>query len=178
MAPSIRALADGNRDGLLWDPLQADDQPSYGSFLDSTPANPGGMTTIGEHWTRDDSKNNMILAQIEEWFHAGLAGIRTGGAAGYGNLIFKPKPVGDLRYVHGSRRTPQGMARSSWSRSESRFELRITVPSNTTAEVWVPTGGRQATVTPARATFGRIDGEYAVYSVPAGQFTFTSFAGA
>ena len=34
------------------------------------------MTTMGERWNRGDSKNHMILAQIEEWFHTGLAGIR------------------------------------------------------------------------------------------------------
>jgi alpha-L-rhamnosidase len=174
MAPIIRALADGNRDEVLWDLLHEDDQPSYGLFMESTPANPGGMTTIGERWTRGDSKNHMILAQIEEWFHSSLAGIRTGGATAYGNLVFKPKPVGDLRYAEGSYRTPRGIAQSSWSRSERRFELKVTVPSNTTAEVWVPTGGREVTVKPARATFERIEGDYAVFSVPAGQFTFTS----
>jgi alpha-L-rhamnosidase len=56
------------------------------------------MTTMGERWTRGDSKNHMILAQIEEWFHASLAGIRpAGGAAAYRELVFQPKLVGDLR---------------------------------------------------------------------------------
>ena len=98
MAPTVRALADGDRDDVLWDLLQQNDQPSYGFFMESTPANPGGMTTIGERWTRGDSKNHMILAQIEEWFHTGLAGIRTAaGSTAYRKLVFQPKPVGDLR---------------------------------------------------------------------------------
>lgn len=42
-------------------------------------ANPVGLTTIGETWTRSDSKNHMILAQIDEWFHAAVAGIHPGG---------------------------------------------------------------------------------------------------
>ena len=70
MAPTVRALAAGGRDDVLWDLLQEDDQPSYGYFMAvRPPANPGGMTTIGERWNRGDSKNHMILAQIEEWFH-------------------------------------------------------------------------------------------------------------
>ncbi|GAA1037994.1 hypothetical protein GCM10009557_52840 [Virgisporangium ochraceum] len=42
MAPTVRALADGGRDDVLWDLLQPDDQPSYGFFMAPTVANPGG----------------------------------------------------------------------------------------------------------------------------------------
>ncbi|MBC6465866.1 family 78 glycoside hydrolase catalytic domain [Actinomadura alba] len=175
MAPTIRALAEGDRDDVLWDLLQENDQPGYGYFMESTPANPGGMTTIGERWNRGDSKNHMILAQIEEWFQSGLAGIRMAhGSTAYGKLVFQPKPVGDLRYVQGSYKTPQGIARSSWTKSDRSFELKITVPSNTTAEVWVPTDERNAILKPARATFERVEGQYSVYSVPSGKFTFTT----
>ncbi|MEU6040739.1 family 78 glycoside hydrolase catalytic domain [Actinomadura sp. NPDC047616] len=174
MASTIRALADGDRDDVLWDLLQTDDQPGYGYFMASTPANPGGMTTIGERWNRGDSKNHMILAQIEEWFHSGVAGIRAAsGATAYDKLVFQPKPVGDLRYAHGSYTTPYGVARSSWTKSTQGFQLKITVPASTTAEVWVPTSGRPGP-TPARATFLRTDGKHAVYSVPSGEFTFNS----
>ena len=175
MAPTVRALAEGGRDDVLWDLLQEDDQPGYGYFMESTTANPGGMTTLGERWNRGDSKNHMILAQIEEWFQAHLAGIRpAGGSVAYGKLVFQPKPVGDLRYVRGGYRTPQGLAGSSWTRSGRTFRLDITVPPNTTAEVRVPTGGGKVVRKPARAAFERADGDHAVYSVPSGRFTFTA----
>ncbi|WP_243723049.1 alpha-L-rhamnosidase C-terminal domain-containing protein [Actinomadura sp. 7K507] len=175
MTSIIRALAGGDRDDVLWDLLQPNDQPSYGYFMESTPANPGGMTTIGERWTRGDSKNHMILAQIEEWFRTGIAGIRTApGAIAYSKLIFQPKPVGDLRSAHGSYNTPHGTARSAWTKSKKGLELKITVPPNTTAEVRVPTTEHGHIPTPHRATFVRVDGDYAVYSVPSGQFTFTA----
>jgi alpha-L-rhamnosidase len=175
MAAIVRALSAGNRDDVLWAALQADDQPSYGFFMAPTPANPGGMTTIGERWTRGDSKNHMILAQIEEWFHAGLAGIRTApGAVAYRSLVIQPKVVGDLTFVRGSYRTPQGTARSEWARAGSRLTLRIEVPANTAAEVWVPAQGGQPRVDRARAQFLRTDGGYAVYQVPSGRYTFTS----
>ena len=80
-------------------------QPSYGFFLQPTTANPDGFTTIGEQWNRGDSKNHMILAQIEEWFHEGLAGIRAaGGSTAYRELVIQPKVVGDLTSVEGSYR--------------------------------------------------------------------------
>jgi alpha-L-rhamnosidase len=173
MAPIVRALSAGGRDDVLWDLLQEDDQPSYGYFMASTPANPGGMTTIGERWNRGDSKNHMILAQIEEWFHSGLGGIRPGANA-YATLIVQPKLVGDLTHVRTSYETPQGTARSSWRRTDQRFDLDVTVPANTTAEVWLPTGDGKLTA-PPRATPLRTEDGYAVYSVPSGRHTFTAY---
>lgn len=172
MAPIIRALSAGGRDDVLWNLLQEDDQPSYGYFMASTPANPGGMTTMGERWTRGDSKNHMILAQIDEWFLSGLGGIRPGANA-YRTLVIQPKPVGDLRHVRTSYETPQGTARSSWTRTGGRFALEVTVPANTTAEVWLPTGDGHATA-PPRATFVREEKGHTVYSVPSGRFNFTA----
>lgn len=173
MAPIVRSLAEGGRDDVLWEVLQEDDEPSYGYFMESTPANPGGMTTIGEQWHRGDSKNHMILAQIEEWFHTGLAGIRPAeDATAYAHLVFQPKPVGDLRYVEGSYRTPHGVAESSWTRSQRRFELTVTVPANTTAQVWVPTEGLKVVRASRRATFERVQDNYTIYSVPSGEFSF------
>jgi alpha-L-rhamnosidase len=175
MAPIVRALSDGGRDDVLWDLLQENEQPSYGFFMESTVANPGGMTTMGERWNRGDSKNHMILAQIEEWFHAGLAGIRAAeGTTAYRELIIQPKVVGDLTFVRGSYHTPQGAARSDWTRKDGRFRLTVTVPPNTTAEVRVPTVDGAVTGTPHRAQFLRTDGSYAVYRVPAGSYTFTT----
>jgi alpha-L-rhamnosidase len=175
MAPTVRALAAGGRDDVLWDLLQEDEQPSYGYFMAPTTANPGGMTTIGERWTRGDSKNHMILAQIEEWFHSGLAGIRAADSTvAYRQLVIQPKVVGDLTQVKGTYRTPHGQARSEWVRSEAGFRLTVTIPTNTTAEVWVPKLNGRAAATPDRAEFVRVDGDYAVYRVPAGTYTFTT----
>jgi alpha-L-rhamnosidase len=85
-------------------------------------------------------------------------------------------PALGLGVFRGSYETPQGTARSSWIRSDERFELKVTVPANTTAEVWVPTSGGDVDA-PSRATFDRTVGAYAIYSVPSGELTFRSHAG-
>ncbi|WP_309238577.1 family 78 glycoside hydrolase catalytic domain [Actinoplanes aureus] len=175
MAPIVRALSAGGRDDVLWDLIHENEQPSYGYFMEPTVANPDGMTTMGERWTRGDSKNHMILAQIEEWFHAGLAGIRAAaGTTAYRELVIQPKVVGDLTFVKGSYTTPQGEARSEWKRDGDRLHLTVTVPPNTTAEIWAPTLGGKVAGTPSRAKFLRADGGYAVYQVPSGTYTFTT----
>ncbi|MCW6003647.1 alpha-galactosidase, partial [Micromonospora sp. CPCC 205371] len=175
LAAPVRAPAPAGRDDVLWDLLQEDEEPSYGFFMESTVANPGGMTTIGERWNRRDSKNHMILAQIEEWFHTGLAGIREApGSVAYRQLVFQPKVVGDLTFVKGSYRTPAGEARSEWRKGDRWLRLTVTVPTNTSAEVWVPTLGGRVAGKPRGADFVRVDGDYAVYRVGSGSYTFTT----
>lgn len=175
MAPTVRALAAGGRDQVLWDLLQRDEQPSYGFFMAPTVANPNGLTTMGERWNLGDSKNHMILAQIEEWFHSGLAGIReAGGSIAYRSLVIEPKVVGDLTFVKGSYQTPQGLARAEWTKAPGRFTLMVVVPANTTAEIRVPLLGGRVDKPPNRAKFLRVDGDYAVYRVPAGSYTFVA----
>ncbi|MGK5684080.1 family 78 glycoside hydrolase catalytic domain [Actinoplanes sp. URMC 104] len=175
MGPIVRALMNGDRDDVLWDALQQNDEPSYGYFMESTPANPGGMTTIGERWNRGDSKNHMILAQIEEWFHAGIAGIQAApGSVAYDRLVFKPKPVGDLTKASGSYETPAGSARSAWTKTGNHFALSVTVPANTQAEVWVPATDKRLVDASSRAVFQSSQGAYVVYTVSSGSHTFTA----
>ncbi|MFF3371978.1 family 78 glycoside hydrolase catalytic domain [Streptomyces sp. NPDC002680] len=143
LAPIVRALHDGGRDDVLWDVLQEDTRPGYGYFMAPTIANPNGLTTVPEQWDMGNSKNHMILLQIEEWFHSGLVGIRQKrGRAGYRELVIDPRPVGDLTRAEGSYRTPYGVVSVRWVRRNGRFRLDVTLPPNTTAEVRMPTGDR------------------------------------
>ncbi|MFC8436508.1 family 78 glycoside hydrolase catalytic domain [Streptomyces sp. NPDC057253] len=175
LAPIVRALHEGGHDDLLWDLLQEDTRPSYGYFLQPTAANPGGLTTIPENWDFSASKNHMILLQIEEWFHSGLVGIRQprGGVA-YRHLVIDPRPVGDLTRAEGTYRTSYGEVSAAWTRRHGVFELRVEIPPNTTAQIRIPTGGRRPGTVPDGATFERLDGDRAVYSVGSGGWVFTA----
>ncbi|MEU6228002.1 alpha-L-rhamnosidase C-terminal domain-containing protein [Streptomyces sp. NPDC047042] len=143
LAPIIRALHEGGRDDVLWDVLQEDTRPSYGYFMAPTTANPQGLTTVPEEWGMGNSKNHMILLQIEEWFHAGVVGIRQArGGAGYRELVIDPRPVGDLTHAEGSYRTPYGEVSARWARRDGLFRLDVELPANTTAQVLLHSGGR------------------------------------
>jgi hypothetical protein len=91
-----------------------------------------------------------------------------------GELHIQPKVVGDLTFVRGSYETPQGTARSEWTREDGRLRLAVTVPPNTAADVWVPRLGGSVAGAPHRAQFLRIDGDYAVYGVMSGSYAFTT----
>ncbi|MFF2846063.1 family 78 glycoside hydrolase catalytic domain [Streptomyces sp. NPDC058001] len=174
LAPIVRALMDGGRDDVLWKVLQEDTRPSYGFFMAPTVANPQGLTTHPEQWDMGNSKNHMILLQIEEWFHGGLAGIRQArGSVGYRELVIDPRVVGDLTQVEGSYRTPYGEAVAEWTLKKDVFRLNVDIPPNTTAEIRVPNGDRVSREASAGAALRRIEGDKAVYSVPSGTYTFT-----
>ena len=175
LAPTVRALTDGGRDDVIWDALQSDTQPSYGFFLQPTATNPDGFTTIGEQWDRGSSRNHMILAQVEEWFHEGLAGIREAeGSTQYRDVVIKPSVIGDLTSVAGSYQSPQGLIRSEWIKDVDRFDLTVEIPANTTAEVWVPKVYKNDVSVPLRATFLRNEEGYVVYQVGSGVYTFAN----
>lgn len=172
LGPVVRALSHADRDDVLWEVLQQDTPPSYGYFLRSTAENPGGLTTIPEQWDLRNSLNHMILTQIDEWFHAGLAGIRQApGSVAYQRLIIKPKPVGDLDQVDGWYDTPAGRISTSWRRSPGRFALEVRIPSNTIAEIWVP---GEVGYAPPGMEPDRVGSGHAIYRTESGEFTFRS----
>jgi hypothetical protein len=177
LGPVVRSLMEGGRSDVLWDVLQEDTRPSYGFNMLPTTAHPEGLTTHPERWTLGDSQNHMILLQIEEWFHTGVAGIKQApGSVAYRELIYKPTPVGDLTHAQGHYTTPQGTARSEWRRNATgitRFD--VTVPPNTKATVYVPATSAAQTFVPTGsgdARYLRYEDGYQVYDVAAGDVTF------
>ncbi len=84
---------EGGRSDVLWDVMQENTRPSYGFMLQPTAAHPDGMTTMPERWTLGDSQNHVILLQIEEWFHTGVAGIKQApNSVAYRELIYQADP--------------------------------------------------------------------------------------
>jgi alpha-L-rhamnosidase len=66
-----------------------------------------------------------------------------------------------------------GAIRSAWEIRSDKFTLRITVPVNTAATVYVPQGGG-----PIRKSeyvrFLRVEDNYSVYDVDSGAYEFVS----
>ncbi|MET8978066.1 family 78 glycoside hydrolase catalytic domain [Streptomyces sp. NPDC004539] len=175
LAPIVRSLHEARHDDLLWDVLQENTLPSYGHFLQPTTAHPDGLTTLPETWDLRYSNNHMILSQIDEWFHTALAGIRRPrGTIAYRHLVIDPRPVGDLTSAEGTYRTPHGTASTRWTRRQGVFRLHAEIPPNTTAEIWLPTGGRALQNAPRGTRFERLEEDRAVYAVGSGAHDFTA----
>ncbi|MFT3781358.1 MAG: family 78 glycoside hydrolase catalytic domain [Nibricoccus sp.] len=173
----LLALAGADRSDVIYKLINQDEKPGYGYQLKV------GATSLTESWnaSRSASQNHFMLGQITEWFYRYLVGIDCDPTGpGFSKIIIKPTPVGDLTWAEATYNSVRGPIALRWDRSNGKFTLKVTIPANTTATVFVPTG----TDAPARevigkdATFGatmlRRTWSGTVFSIESGSYVFES----
>ena len=147
------------------------DFPGWGFMLDND------ATTLWETWKHPGtvySANHPMFGSINEWFFRSLLGINA-AEPGFKKIIIKPQPAGDLRWAKGSYQSVMGNISSSWKIQDIGFSLDISVPPNTSAEIWVKAGDDRLV-----KEGGKVPGNviykngYAVVQVGSGNYSFTS----
>ena len=165
--------------------------PSWGYMLRE------GATTLWERWEElveggMNSHNHIMLGTFDSWFYRFVAGIdRADEVPAFRRIRIKPYPVEGLAHAEGSLRTVQGLIRSAWRKTDAGFELSVTVPVGAEAEVWVPSGSRDAAPSVVRegdtplwqlnayqsgvdgVTAARAEGDRVVVELGSGSYTFT-----
>ncbi len=174
----LRALADGGRSDVIFAMNNQSDKPGYGYQLRQ------GATSLTEAWDagRASSQNHFMLGHIVEWFYHDLAGIGGDPAGpGFQRIIIKPQPVGDLTWARASYDSIRGRIVSEWRKESGRFTLRVVIPPNTTATVFVPATSAAAVRESGRnlekaegVRFLRMDGDCAVLAVESGEYRFAA----
>jgi alpha-L-rhamnosidase len=132
----LRALAEGGRSDVIFDMNNQSEKPGYGYQLKK------GATSLTEAWDANpsSSQNHFMLGQIMEWFYADLAGIATDPSApGFKNILIRPQPVGDVTRVKCAYNSIHGRIAVEWQRTGGNFSLKLEIPANTTATVFLPT---------------------------------------
>jgi alpha-L-rhamnosidase len=148
-----------------------------------------GATTIWELWngnTANPAMNSgnhvMLLGDLVVWYYEDLAGIKSDDeAVGFKKIIMKPVPVGNLKFVNASYHSVHGIIKSAWRIENGNFHWQISVPANTTAEVYMPATS-EADVTESGKPAANVqdvkwlhsDGKYVVYQVGSGNYDFES----
>ena len=179
----MRGLSDRGCADLAFRIATNRDYPSWGYMIEH------GATTIWELWngnTADPSMNShnhvMLLGDLIVWFYEYLAGIQNAtGSAGFEKIVMRPYPVAGLDYVKASYHSIHGLIKSSWQKNGDTFQWEITIPGNTTATIYIPAtdktqvteGGKKASMAKG-VKFVKMKGEYAVYEVRSGEYTFQS----
>ena len=131
----FQTLATNGLNELMYKMFNHEEAPGYGFQLKF------GATTLTEQWDprQGASWNHFMLGQIDEWFFASLAGIQTDPKQpGMKHLIIKPEPVGDLKYVKASTQTLYGKVAVEWTKEGSSFKLKVTIPVNSSADIYLP----------------------------------------
>ena len=188
VAGSEEMLKDGNAD--LWDTGKVASDRSIHVVYGGKPLSSRtrccwiteGATTLWEQWDGNASRNHIMFGHISAWFYQVLGGIMPdSGAVGFKHFIIKPQLLGDMKWVRAQHESMYGTIKSSWEIQGDKFILKIAVPVNTTATVYVPSDKQKAGVqgsdtirTDDHVRFVRAEGNYAVYEVDSGSYEFIS----
>ena len=152
-----------------------------------------GATTIWERWDgwtlekgfqdpKMNSFNHYAFGAIGAWIYAVIGGIDLDpDDPGYHHIIMHPRPGGGLTHASIEMNSMYGAIRSAWLLGDDDFDLRVTVPANTTATIYVPareisqvTESGQPAQSAAGVTFLHLDDGCAVFSLASGTYHFFS----
>jgi alpha-L-rhamnosidase len=118
--------------------------PSWGYSIEQ------GATTIWERWDgfvkgrgfQDkgmNSFNHYSLGAVGEWFYSVILGINFDEAKpAMEHIIIRPRPGGTLTWAKGSYTSIRGKIVSEWKKQKNSLTLRIEIPPNTTATIYLP----------------------------------------
>jgi alpha-L-rhamnosidase len=142
----------------------------------------GVESTLGESQYHFGSGHHQFGASIVGWMYRCLAGIRPDTVAnGYKEFIIKPTVLKDLTWVNAHYDSSYGRISSFWQQDDDRFTLRVTIPHNTTATVYLPakeSAGITESGQPASKAVGiefvKMQNDTVIYKICSGTYEFQS----
>jgi alpha-L-rhamnosidase len=149
-AALLPALSENGQAELAYTIASQKTYPSWGWWL----AN--GATTTWEQWVCGPplrSRNHAFLGSVDDWFYKYLAGLQP-AKPGYKEINIKPFVPEGLRSASASIDSPFGLVSSSWTQEPNGIvTLKIAVPPNTAAHVWIPGANSPVQVGSGQHTF-------------------------
>lgn len=155
--------------------------PSWGYMIEN------GATTLWERWEHEtggsmNSHNHPMMGSVGSWLYKYLLGIIPMiDKPGFEEFMIKPYIPSGLEASAGTYQSIRGEVKSAWHKTKNKLQLEVSVPGNSTATVYVPTtNGRNLLVdgNPFRkheyVNYRGQEGDFAVFSVPSGDYHFES----
>ncbi len=125
----LPVLCDYGYTDIAYKVLTQTTYPSWGMWLESD------TDSAWESWERTTrSLNHYFLATYDEFFFTHLAGIRH-IKNGYEYVDISPVLDFGLDFVKAKIKTPKGILRSEWKKTEGGYEVEIEIPEGTTAHI-------------------------------------------
>jgi len=173
----MRGLTDNGRPDIALKIATNRTYPSWGYMAEKE------ATTIWELWNGDtgdpgmNSGNHvMLLGDLLVWYYEYLGAIKA-AEPGFKKIEMKPCIPEGLDYVNASYHSVYGVIKSTWKKEGAKFVWKITVPCNTTAEVYVPakassevTENGKPLSEAAGVSFVGMKEDYAVFEVGSGEY--------
>jgi hypothetical protein len=172
----LKVLHRERRSDVIYDMNNRDDVPGYGYQLAH------GATALTESWQAlpGVSNNHFMLGHIMEWFYAGLVGIEVADdAVAFKKITINPQPVGDITAAKADYQSPYGIITSEWKKEAGNFMLKVQVPANATALIYLPAAKANKITESGKPVTGskevkllRYEKDRAVFSIGSGKYTF------
>ncbi|MBN1900588.1 family 78 glycoside hydrolase catalytic domain, partial [Candidatus Sumerlaeota bacterium] len=150
--------------------------PSWGYWIEQ------GATTLWECWElASRSLDHYMFGTVVEWFYKYIAGIRP-LSPGFQTIRIKPPLFGDLKNASATIHTVRGAVSVEWNKKPGGiFQMKILIPVNTTAEVYIPCK-KGSKIQEGNIPTNKVDGiqflrwkdGYALYAVGSGDYDFKS----
>ncbi len=169
------ALAQLGRADVAWGIINQKTAPSWADMMRR-------YTTVCEFWTLKQSKNHVMMGSIDAWFYRYIAGIQLDEKSpAYASFIVKPELLDSLNSAKSRIETIKGIISSEWKRQAGLFTLNVSVPFNTSADIYIP-GKKDGELTESGKPVSQIKGAtdkgfkdgYFVVHVPSGDYEFKS----
>lgn len=136
----LGALSENGRTDVAYRLLLNESCPSWGYMIRQ------GATTWWERWNSDSSGdamnsfNHYAFGSVLAWVYRNVAGIDIlEPASGFGRILIRPRPDPRIGWARGEYDSLLGKIRTEWSlASVDRFRLKVTIPANTRAIVYLP----------------------------------------
>lgn len=135
----LNALSENGYGDLAYKVVSQETFPSWGWWIVN------GATTLYENWPidakSDISLNHIMFGEPGAWFYKALGGIKPDPEKpGFRNIILRPCFVEGLTSVSASHTSPYGEIISKWTRNKKSVLYSVTVPANSTADLFLPAG--------------------------------------
>jgi alpha-L-rhamnosidase len=139
----LLVLTEAGKSDVVFEMNNRSDVPGYGYQLAK------GATALTESWQAlpTVSNNHFMLGHLMEWFYGGLCGIhQANDDVAFKNIEIRPQPVGDINFAMAEYHSPYGLIKSNWKKINGVLELNVTIPPNTTAEIYLPGNNRPSRI--------------------------------
>lgn len=167
------ALSIYNKSDVAWSLATQTTYPSWAEMMKR-------FNTMCEFWTLKQSHNHVMMGSIDAWFYKYLAGIQLiEEQPAFKQFIIKPHMAEGLDHAQASTNTFRGMVSSAWEKSEDGLALKVEVPFNCSALVYIPTG-EDTGITESGKPLAELDeiksikyeDGYKIVQIPSGKYQF------
>ena len=170
----LSVLGDQGRVDVAYSLLLNTTYPSWGYMVEK------GATTWWERWNGDtgdpsmNSYNHYAFGSVMAWVYRRVAGIDTDGVApGYHHVVIRPYMDERLPHARAAYDSVYGTVMTDWTKDAAGLRLKVQVPANATATVYLPGTATSVVEQDGKRVAGSFERGAMKTEIGSGSYSFT-----